>query len=116
MMPHNDDSFDRDLQQFNRIRDGLVAARKRQDHLEVIRLCLEAIELAHTCPEQQIVDWLFMEDIGLAFERLKEPEKALDYYRKALQGLMKDKGGADWKDTREILERKIARLEKRMRE
>lgn len=114
-MLQNNDSFERDLIQFNRIRDLLIAARKRKDHLEVIRLCLEAIELAHTCPEQQIVDWLYMEDIGLAFERLKEPEKALDYYSKALSGLMKDKGGVDWKDTQGILEGKIARLEKRLR-
>jgi hypothetical protein len=99
------------------LRDKLNNADRRKEYDIVVETCLEIIALDARAKSLKILAFLYHKDLGVAYIKLHEYEKALDSLNTARDGLLKYRATEklkfpeDWLAELKVIEKLIHKVE-----
>ncbi|TAL29389.1 MAG: hypothetical protein EPN97_13465 [Alphaproteobacteria bacterium] len=99
------------------LREKLNKAERRKDYAEVAEACLAIIALDAQVKSLNIMAFLYHKDLGIAYLKLLEFEKALASFRTAREGLIHYRATAklkfpdDWLNELKVIDRLIHKTE-----
>jgi hypothetical protein len=99
------------------LRDKLNKGERRRDYAVVAEACLEIIALDERAKSLNILAFLYHKDLGIAYLKLLEFEKALASFKTAREGLIQYRATAklkfpeDWLNELKVIDRLIHKTE-----
>lgn len=106
------------MDELKALREKLNKADRKKDYYTVVEACLEIIALDKRTKNLNIIAPLYHKDLGEAYLKLLEYEKAVEYLNTAREGLIqyratqKLKYPEDWLAEIHAIEKLIHRIEK----
>ncbi len=107
----------KNIEALKALRDKLNHAERRKDYPAVVEACLEIIALDARAKSLNIMACLYHKDLGKAYLKLLEYEKAVASLNAAREGLVKYRATKklkfpdDWLNELKAIEKRIGRIE-----
>ncbi|MEQ5857620.1 tetratricopeptide repeat protein [Halomonas sp. EF61] len=113
----NQNQFDR----WQELRKPLNEHKRAKEHGQVVEVARMIISLDKEAKFIRIMTPLFYKEIGMAYEKLSETEKAIESYRQAVEGLVRYRESndlnspEDWLKDIQSLNKNIDRLQAKLK-